>query len=73
LGVDQLGAVGGGPGRLDAGGDGCAWAAARGGDGWRGGRDRRDRLVDPGGELVDLAAQRVDLVQQHPRHKGMVI
>jgi hypothetical protein len=53
--------------------DGCAWVAARAEGWWRGGRDGRDRLFDPAGELVDLAAEGVDLVQQHPRHKGVVV
>jgi hypothetical protein len=29
---------------------------------WTRGGNRRDRLLDPGGELVDLAAEGVDLV-----------
>jgi hypothetical protein len=37
------------------------------------GRDCGDRLLDPGGELVDLAAQGVDLVQQHPRQLCMMV
>src|SRR5215218_6031511 len=50
------------PGRPDAIVDGCAWVAARAEGWWRGGRDGRDRLFDPAGELVDLAAEGVDLV-----------
>jgi hypothetical protein len=61
------------PGRLAGCLDRCAWAAARAGGWWLRGRDRRDRLVDPGGELVDLAAQRIDLVEQHPRQPGVVV
>jgi hypothetical protein len=37
------------------------------------GRDRRDRLLNVAGELVDVAAQRVDLVQQHPRQLGVMV
>jgi hypothetical protein len=53
--------------------DGCAWAAVGAAGWWRGGGDRRDRLLDAGGELVDLAAKGVDLVQQHPRQNGVVV
>src|SRR5215218_6253867 len=70
LGVDPLGRARHRPGRPDAIVDGCAWVAARAEGWWRGGRDGRDRLFDPAGELVDLAAEGVDLVPQHPRHKA---
>jgi hypothetical protein len=61
------------PGRPDAIVDGCRSAAARAGGWWRGGRDRRNRLLDQHGKLLDLAAQGVDLVQQYPRHNGVVL
>jgi hypothetical protein len=38
-----------------------------------GGGDRRNRLLDQHGELVDLAAEGVDLVQQHPRQLCVMI
>jgi hypothetical protein len=61
------------PRRLDPRVGGCCGAAARAGCwGLRGG-DRGDRLLDQRGELIDLAAQRVDLVQQHPRQRCVVV
>jgi hypothetical protein len=38
-----------------------------------GGGDRRDRLLDQGGELIDLRGQPVDLVQQDPGQTGVVV
>src|SRR5512132_3469618 len=65
------------PGTDRAGPDGvaggCAVATARVGGWWAGGGNRRDRLLDPGGEPLDLAVQGVDLVQQHPGHEGVVL
>ena len=41
---------------------------------WRlGGGDGGDQLLDAGGEPVDLDAEGVDLVQQHPRQLGVVV
>jgi hypothetical protein len=55
--------------------EGCCGIAARAGCWCWGlrGRDCGDRLLDPGGELVDLAAEGVDLVQQHPRQLCMMV
>ena len=39
----------------------------------RWGRRVGDCLLDQRGELVDLAAEGVDLVQQHPRQLGVVV
>src|SRR5215212_7621833 len=42
---------------------------------WLGGTDRSDCLLDPHGELVisNLAAEGVDLVQQHPRQLRVMV
>jgi hypothetical protein len=37
-----------------------------------GGGDRGDQLTDPGGELVDLPVQRVNLVEQDPGELAVV-
>jgi hypothetical protein len=55
--------------------EGCCGVAARAGC-WRwglGGGDRGDRLLDQRGELVDLAAEGVELVQQHPRQRCVMV
>src|SRR5215213_4701338 len=61
--------------RLNPSVEGCCGIAAGAGCWCWGlrGRDCGDRLLDPGGELVDLAAQGVDLVQQHPRQLCMMV
>jgi hypothetical protein len=38
-----------------------------------GGGERRDRLLDQGGELIELRGQPVDLVQQDPGQTGVVV
>jgi hypothetical protein len=51
-GVDGLGVAQ----ARDASLTGCGSAATQASGGWLCGGDRGDRLLDPGGELVDLAA-----------------
>src|SRR5829696_9383651 len=41
--------------------------------GWLRGGDLGDRLLDPGGEPLDLAAEGVDLVPQHPGDDAVVV
>jgi hypothetical protein len=40
---------------------------------WVGGGALGDRLLELGGELLDLLVEGVDLVQQHPGHHGVVL
>src|SRR6266550_5014850 len=53
-------------------GRGVGTGVGVGGGWWPGGGDGRDRLVDLAGELVDLGAQGVVLVEQHPGQVGVV-
>jgi hypothetical protein len=59
--------------------DGRVLAGARPGAGGAvgvdaaGGGHRADQLLDPAGERVDLGAQRVYLVQQHPGQLGVML
>jgi hypothetical protein len=41
--------------------------------GWLGSGDGRDQLLDAAGQPVDLDAEGVDVVQQHPRQLAMVV